>query len=72
MKPVRLSKSVYKKSNNPRSEPGGDGRVIVMQNWTKRHEIDPEKQKKFDRRIKVRGETLIFLINDPYIHELPI
>ena len=64
VKPVRLSKSLYKKSNTPRSKPGGDGRVIVMQNWTKRHEIDPEKNNFFDRRIKVRGETLIFLIND--------
>ena len=46
VKPVRLSKSLYKKSNNPRSQPGGDGQVIVTQRWTKKAEIDPEKKEK--------------------------
>ena len=36
IKPVGLFKSLYKKSNNPRSQPGGDGQVIVTQRWTKK------------------------------------
>ena len=68
VKPVRLSKSLYKKSNNPRSQPGGDGQVILTQRWTKKAEIDPEKKKKFDRKIKVREERGMFLINDSVCH----
>ena len=64
VKPVRLSKSLYKKSNNPRSQPGGYGRVIVTQRWTKKAEIDPEKKKKFDRKIKVREERGMFLVDN--------
>ena len=68
VKPVRLSKSLYKKSNNPRSNPGGDGRVIVTQRWTTKAEIDPAKKKQFDRRIKVREERGMFLIDQLNIH----
>ena len=68
VKPVRLSKSLYKKSNNTRSQPGGDGRVIVTQRWTKKAEIDPEKKKKFDRKIKVREERRLFLIDNSICH----
>ena len=68
VKPVRLSKSLYKKSNKPRSQPGGYGRVIVTQRWTKKAEIDPEKKKKFERKIKVREERGMFLIDNSVCH----
>ena len=64
VKPVRLSKSLYKKSNKPRSQPGGYGRVIVTQRWTKKAEIDPEKKKKCERKIKVREERGKFHVGD--------
>ena len=63
VKPVRLSKSLYKKSNTQSSKPGGDGRVIVTQRLTKKAEIDPEKKKKFDWRIKVRVSLAYFCWN---------
>ena len=68
VKAVRLCKSLYKKANNPRNKPGDDGRVIVIQRWTKKSEIDPEKKKKFDMKIKVRKERGMFLCHLP--HEL--
>ena len=68
VKPVRLSKSFYKRSNNPRSKPGGEGQVIVTQRWTQKAEIDPEKKKKFDRKIKVIEERGMFLIDDSGYH----
>ena len=54
----RLTKSLYKKSNNQRNRQVGNDRHILAQRWNKKNEIDSEKRGKIDRRMKVRRDEI--------------
>ena len=55
---LRLTKSLYKKSNNQHNRQVGNDRHILAQRWNKKNEISSEKRGKVDRRMKVRGEEI--------------
>ena len=58
MEQGRLTKSLYKKSNNQRTRQIGNDRRIVAQRWNKKNEIDSKKRGKIDQRMKASEKEI--------------